>query len=155
MCIQYVFLNVYLQLSQRLVTATEHTLNPMHWSSQVAPKVEAETEDLPDTCSGQTTPEITGHAVQLGRRSGQTQAANQTMGALVTSSERHNQLESPSRSQQAPSGQHGDRHQFNLWCGSLLQRLPQDLYQQCEAETFRLMTHYRNLAQQRECGKYK
>lgn len=156
------FYLIYLQLRKRLATVTGSASNAEEGPTLVACAIEAETDDLPENCSEQTTPEVTGHSTpvstttQSSRRSSQTHATNQILEALVASSERHSQLinlsESVLRSQQVPSGLHRERHQFNLWCGSVLQELPQSLYEQCEAEAFRLLTHYRNLAHQYQCG---
>ena len=145
-------------LRQRLASATTSSLYQDDGSAQGTSGFEEQSVDLPDSgnCSGQiiagrSTP--VSSSTQLSRRSSQTQAANQIMDALAASNERHNQLvnlsESILKSQQETAGQHRDRHQFNLWCGSLLHQLPQGLYEQCETEMFRLMTHYRELAQKK------
>ena len=135
------------------------SISVAEWPVHDGPKVATEPEDLPANFHYGTTTANTGlctpvaTAAQSGRHSGQTHAVDQIMDALVASSKRHNQLislsESLLRSQQVPAGQSRDRHQFNQWCGSLLEELPQDLYEQCEADMFRLMIHYRNIAHQR------
>ena len=153
----------HLQLRRRMASTLAPTLNTGTGPTHDAPDVATEPEDQPATSHNETTTATTGPctpvttAAQSGRHSSQTHAVDQIMDALVASSERHHQLislsESLLRSQQVPAGQSRDRHQFNQWCGSLLQELPQDLYEKCEAEMFRLMTHYRNIAHQRTAGK--
>ena len=139
------------------------TLNTGTGPTHDAPEVATEPEDQPATSHNETTTATTGPctpvttSAQSGRRSSQTHAVDQIMDALVASSERHHQLislsESLLRSQQKLAGQSRGCHQFNQWCGRWLQELPQDLYEKCEAEMFRLMTHYRNIAHQRPAGK--
>ena len=149
-------------LRQRLSATNASSINQANVCTQGATCTgfEEQPVDLPDSdsCTSQAVvgrPTSVSSSTQSSRRSSQNQATNQIMDALVASSERHNQLislsESILKSQQGTDGQHKDRHQFNMWCGSLLQQLPQDLYEQCETETFRLMTHYRKLAKKRPC----
>lgn len=138
-------------IRDRLASTTAPSLNQEDDSFQVAqgsedrPDVQSETRD----CSRQMTPETPVSCSPSDRRNS-TQSSNQIIDALLASSERHNQLinlsESILKSQQVQSGVRQDRHHFNLWCGSVLQELPQDLYEQCESESFRLLTHYRKLA---------
>ena len=151
-----------MQLRKRLASAPQPTTaaaqtRPAGDEQQTEePQPTAETATGPAVSTVHFTP-VSVHIQSKSRGSSQTNAVDQIMEALVASSERHNQLinlsESLLRSQQVQAGQSRYRHQFNMWCGTLMQEMPQDLYEACEAEMFRLMTHYRNLSRQRQTGK--